>query len=98
MSTITINKTITFISTKANRNDASVPPQAQIVMMKIVELCNKILGNSTTQDAIIHSLNENDLHTKQSVKRIVCYYLPLLRDLGFINYESSRGGSFTIEL
>lgn len=86
--------TITLINNKCNR---SIPPQAAIVMQSIAHMCKEING-TCDRDSIINSLTPEILHTRQTPKRIVCYYLPLLKECGLINYTSSRGSSFEINL
>lgn len=86
--------TITLINNKCNR---AIPPQAALVAHEIARQCKAING-TCDRDSIINSLTPEILHTRQTPKRIVCYYLPLLKECGLINYTSSRGASFEIEL
>jgi hypothetical protein len=91
---LSVDCTITLMNNKCNR---SIPPQAALVAHEIAKHCKAING-SCKRDAIINSLTQEDLHTRQSVKRIVCYYLPLLKECGLIDYSSNRGSVFNIEL
>jgi hypothetical protein len=75
----------------------SIPPQAALVMQAIAKACKEVNGECARED-IIKSFIQEDLHTRQSVKRIVNYYLPLLKACELINYESMRGSTFSILL
>lgn len=94
MSTSTVTCTVTLLALSCKR---SVPPQAQIVARRIALLCKAVDGKCD-RNALISSLTPEELHTKQSVQRIVCYYLPLLKECGLVTYDSQRGSSFEINL
>ena len=89
-----VDCTITLMNTSCKR---SIPPQAALVMQAIAHEC-KVINGTCKRDVIINSLTQEMLHTRQTPKRIVCYYLPLLKECGLIDYSSSRGSSFSIEL
>lgn len=94
MSTSTVVCTVTLLALSCKR---SIPPQAQIVARRIANLAKTVDGKCD-RSALIASLTPEELHTKQSVARIVCYYLPLLKECGLISYDSQRGSSFEITL
>jgi hypothetical protein len=86
--------TITLMNTSCI---GSIPPQAALVAHEIARQCKAING-TCDRESIINSFTPEMLHTRQTPKRIVCYYLPLLKERGLINYTSERGSSFSIEL
>ena len=94
MSTATVTCTITLLALSCKR---SIPPQAQIIARRIAAECKAVEGKCD-RATIVNSLTPEDLHTKQSVARIVAYYLPLLKECGLISYDSQRGSSFEITL
>ena len=94
MNTVSCGCKITLMNTSCKR---SIPPQAALVMRAIAREC-KVINGQCERELIINSFTQEDLHTRQSVKRIVNYYLPLLKDCELISYESMRGSSFSITI
>ena len=67
-----------------------VPAQEATVFAKILTLTEGQVGEMTTAKAVIDSLTPEDLHTRQTVERIVAYYLPSLVKRGAISKVGIR--------
>lgn len=84
-----LNRTIITLQS-TSLTGQKVPSQESIVFATILTLTNGQIGNKTTAKDIIASLTPEMLHTRQTVERIVNYYLPSLVKRNAISKVSIR--------
>lgn len=89
-SRVTVNIVLSSLSLKSPK---SIPAQEATVFAAILTACDGVIGNTTTSEKVCALLSAGILKTRQSVERIVAYYLSDLVKIGAISKTSVRESS-----